>query len=129
MSLELHYTEVKDKDWHWKNFTPKELACKSTGLILIDEHALDCLQRFRDLVRGPVIVDSAYRSLAHNTKVGGAPRSKHMLGQAFDIRITPFLSRAKIKELAKKAGFLGFGDYNTFVHIDIGPSRTWDLRK
>ena len=127
MSKEIHYTEVKD--WRWPNFTPKEIACKGDGKIIVHERALDCLQKFRNIVGGPVILNSAYRSAEYNKRVGGAPASQHLLGKAFDIQITKELTRERIHTLAKQAGFTGFGDYNTFVHIDIGPSRTWDLRK
>lgn len=127
MSKEIHYTDVKN--WRWPNFTPKEISCKGDGTIIVNEKALDCLQKFRTLVGSPVIINSAYRSPAYNKKVGGAPGSQHMQGKAFDVQITKELSRQRIHFLAKQAGFTGFGDYNTFVHIDIGPSRTWDLRK
>lgn len=126
---EMHYTKVDVTKWRWKNFSPKEIACKGDGMILIDEHAMDCLQRFRDLVGGPVVLNSAYRSETYNKKVGGAPKSQHLLGRAFDVQITDRLHRDEIHKLAKSAGFSGFGDYNTFVHIDIGPARYWDLRK
>ena len=129
MSKEMHYTEIEAKDWRWPSFMPKEIACKGDGLIMVDEEALDKLQRFRDLVGGPVLLNSAYRSVAYNTRVGGAPKSQHLRGRAFDVRITPALPREKIHKLAKQAGFTGFGDYNTFVHIDVGPTRYWDLRK
>lgn len=127
MNKEIHYTEVKN--WRWPSFTPQEIACKGDGKILINEQALDCLQKFRDLVGGPVVLNSAYRSVQYNKQVGGAPNSQHMQGKAFDIKITSTLTRERIHSLAKKVGFTGFGDYNTFVHIDIGPARYWDLRR
>ena len=51
----------------------------------VHEEALDKLQAHRDRLGKPLIVRSAYRSLAHNRTVGGAPRSKHLDGTAFDI--------------------------------------------
>lgn len=124
-----HYSKVDMATWPLRHFTPQELACKGDGMVMVDARAAHALQSMRDFLRGPIIVNSAYRSPEYNKKVGGAPGSKHMLGQAFDIRITPFLSREKIHELAKRAGFTGFGDYDTFVHVDVGPARYWDLRK
>lgn len=126
-AIEIPYTEVKG--WRWPNFTPKEIACKGSGLIYIDPPSMDALQRFRDAVGVPVIINSAYRSESHNKAVGGAPNSFHRKGKAFDIRITSSLPRALIHEAAKKVGFMGFGDYDTFVHIDTGPPRYWDDRK
>jgi zinc D-Ala-D-Ala carboxypeptidase len=126
---EIHYTMLSPDDWRWKNFTPKEIACKGTGLILIDEDAMDKLQAFRNTVEIPFRPNSAYRSESHNKRVGGAPRSMHRQGRAFDIPITSRMTRELIHEKAKEVGFTGFGDYNTFVHIDTGRARYWDGRK
>ena len=49
------------------------------------EPALDKLQALRDRLGKPLIVRSAYRSPEHNRAVGGATRSKHLDGAAFDI--------------------------------------------
>lgn len=127
--LHKHYSEVPQSEWKWPNFRPQEIASKDNGELLIDEHAMDCLQRFREIVAVPVVINSAYRSEAHNKSVGGVPGSMHRKGRAFDVRIKSDLSREKIHTAAKIAGFTGFGDYNTFVHIDTGAARTWDNRK
>ena len=34
----------------WPNFTPKEIACKCCGEIVVDEASMDALQRLRDIV-------------------------------------------------------------------------------
>ena len=129
MGKEIHYTDVDEAEWHWENFTPEEIACKGTGLIIINEDAMDALQEFRELVGVPFSPNSGYRSASHNAFVGGAKRSMHRLGRAFDIPIKQGLDRETIHEAAEEAGFTGFGDYNTFVHIDTGSARYWDNRK
>ncbi|MDB6183170.1 DUF6127 family protein [Paracoccus fistulariae] len=53
----------------------------------LNEPALDKLQALRNRLGKPLIVRSAYRSPEHNRAVGGAMRSKHMDGAAFDIAI------------------------------------------
>lgn len=126
---EKHYTMVSPDDWRWKNFTPEEIACKGTGLILIDEDALDKLQAFRELTGIPFTPNSAYRSEVHNKNVGGAKNSYHRKGKAFDIPIIEGMTREVIKDNAKAVGFTGLGDYNTFVHVDTGRERYWDKRK
>lgn len=128
MTLYSHYSLVPADKWRWPNFTPAEIACKGSGEILINESALDCLQAFRKDVNVPVIINSAYRSDKHNKAVGGSPNSQHRKGAAFDIRITANLSREAIHAAARRAGFRGLGDYDSFVHIDIGPNRYWDNR-
>jgi uncharacterized protein YcbK (DUF882 family) len=123
----VHYSEITE--WPWKNFTPKEISCKGSGLILVDPYSMDCLQKMRIFIRKPLIINSAYRSPEHNKAIGGSPKSQHVLGKAFDIRITPDVSRETISRYARLSGFKGIGDYNTFVHVDTGPQRYWDLRK
>ena len=125
---EIHYTMLSPDDWRWANFTPKEIACKGTGLILIDEDAMDKLQAFREVLGMPFSPNSAYRSEVHNKAVGGAPRSMHRQGRAFDIPIGNGISRNEVHRIAKEVGFTGFGDYKTFVHIDTGRARCWDKR-
>ena len=38
------------------------------------------------LIVGPIIINSGFRSEAVNRKVGGVPKSQHLIGQAADIR-------------------------------------------
>lgn len=129
MAYYRHYNLVSAKNWFWPNFTPKEVACKGTGELVVNFEAMDALQEFRDILGVPVKINSAYRSAAHNKKIGGAQNSYHTKAMAFDIAITKELTRDRILDAARKSGFKGIGHYNNFVHIDIGPSRTWDFRK
>lgn len=124
-----HYSEIPDGVWRWPNFTPKEIACKGSGEILIDPHALDLLQLFREKLGVPFTPNSAYRSMEHNKRVGGSENSMHMHGRAFDVPIKKGMTAEKIKKAARMVGFTGIGHYNTFVHIDTGAPRYWDLRK
>jgi zinc D-Ala-D-Ala carboxypeptidase len=88
----------------------------------INEPALDKLQALRDRLGKPLIVRSAYRSPEHNRAVGGATRSKHMDGAAFDIAMANHDPEA-FEAAAREVGFLGFGFYprSGFMHVDLGP--------
>ena len=92
----------------------------------VNEEALDKLQALRDCLGKPLIVRSAYRSPAHNRAVGGAARSKHLDGTAFDIAMTNH-DPVAFEEAARPVGFKGFGFYprSGFMHIDLGPARQW----
>jgi zinc D-Ala-D-Ala carboxypeptidase len=116
-----HYSDVNPLHWTWPNFTPKEIACKGTGELLVDFVAMDCLQELRGIVGVPVTLNSAYRSVKHNKAIGGAPASWHLKGRAFDIQLTNRLTRDMIHKAAKRAGFLTVLDYDTFCHIDNRP--------
>ena len=117
---------VEEFKARWPNFSPQEIACKGTGSVLLDFDALDALQRLRTALGKPLLLTSAYRSLSHNQRVGGATNSQHLEGKAFDISVTNH-DPAKLIQTAKEAGFTGFGHYPSsgFLHVDTGPARSW----
>lgn len=124
-----HWRDVPTTRWRWKNFSPAEIACRGTGSVRIHEDALDKLQALRDRLGKPLIIRSAYRSPTHNRAVGGAPKSKHLDGTAFDIAMTNH-DPVAFEEAARAVGFLGLGFYprSGFIHIDLGPARIWGER-
>jgi zinc D-Ala-D-Ala carboxypeptidase len=121
-----HFSQVDLKSWLWKDFSPREIASKGEGEILVNPEALDKLQALRNKLGRPILLTSAYRSRAHNKRVGGAPSSKHMLAEAFDCRMEN-QNPAQFEAAARSVGFLGFGYYpkSGFMHIDLGPARSW----
>lgn len=121
-----HFRDIAARDWRWKNFTAAEIACRGTGQLKLHPVALDRLQMLRDRLGKPLILRSAYRSPEHNRAVGGAPRSKHMDGTAFDIAMANH-DPVEFEKAARAVGFLGFGYYprSGFMHVDLGPARVW----
>ena len=125
MALYQHWRDVPEDDWPWPNFIPSEIACRGTGELLVVPAAIDCLQRARDHSGRPFRISSGYRSRLHNAAVGGAPRSSHKLGIAFDISFRRH-DKDELIESCRAAGFTGFGlSYKTFLHVDTGRSRQW----
>ncbi|MGV4526252.1 YcbK family protein, partial [Ornithobacterium rhinotracheale] len=87
------------------------------------------LQELRNYLGKPIIVNSGYRSVAHNRKIGGKVNSQHLQGKAADIRVdgvTPERLASIIERLIyngkMKQG--GLGIYPTFVHYDIRGTKT-----
>lgn len=121
-----HFSKVDPKDWRWPSFSPREIACKGTGKLIVDDQALDKLQALRDRLGKPLILTSAYRSPEHNKRVGGAKNSRHMQGVAFDVRMENH-DPHEFEAAARAEGFTGFGYYQKsgFMHIDTGPARSW----
>lgn len=124
MKLYEHYSRVPDDLWPWKNFSPKEIASKGEGELVVNERALDALQRLREDLGKPLIINSAYRSKAHNKKVGGSSTSVHLSGGAFDISMQNHDPHV-FEQAARRAGFHRFGFYpkSNFIHIDIEAGR------
>jgi zinc D-Ala-D-Ala carboxypeptidase len=102
-----HYSNVKPSDWPWQSFSPREMACKGTGNLVIDTQAMDMLQRLRTNLGKPLVITSAYRSPEHNRNVGGAKRSKHMEGIAFDV-VMDNHDPAVFEAAARAVGFQRF---------------------
>ena len=119
-----NWRHVPAATWRWPNFSPQKLACRGTGSLRVDAEALDKLQALCNTIGKPMVINSAYRSAQHNRAVGGAPRSKHLEGRAFDVSMHNH-DRVEFEAAARAAGFTGFGFYPNFMHIDIGHPRSW----
>jgi uncharacterized protein YcbK (DUF882 family) len=121
-----------------KNFSLSEFACKDGTAVPPElgdnaKELAENLQVLRDYLDSPLHINSAYRTVSHNKKVGGAPKSQHLFCKAADVvssKYTPDQVYAAIMHLIKegkmKAG--GVGRYNSFTHYDIDRFREWDLR-
>lgn len=88
------------------------------------------LQKLRDFLGEPIHINSAYRTPAHNKKVGGKPKSMHLTASAADITVkskSPAQLAAIIERLITKGvlRFGGIGIYRGFIHLDVGPVRRW----
>lgn len=121
----------------------KELACKDyfhtpypndwredRGRVLAAE-----LERIRarcSALRGvdtPLLITSAYRTLAHNQACRGRPRSEHLEGRAADVQCPFGLSYADFRQAVLDAAqesdsrirYLQFYPDQGFVHLDIRP--------
>ena len=109
----------------WPNFKKSELACPHCGKLIIDEKAIDALQKLRTLMGAPLIINSAYRCKAHNASLENAAKgSKHVLGIAFDIAVGDH-DRQKLYWSAQIAGFNGFGFMIRALHVDTRKERAY----
>ena len=120
-----HFNDIPLDGWPFTYFKPHEVACKGTGKILIHNAAIGALDILRSRLGHSVRLSSAYRSPYHNSKIGGAPRSSHLEGHAFDIQLQG-RDKETIRKVAQDVGFRGFGmRYQTFIHVDMGRRRQW----
>lgn len=121
-----HWSEVDRGEWDTlaPNFSPKELASKGDGSLIMVKKALVGLQRMRDTYKAPLRINCGYRDPAHNKAVGGERNSQHLFGLAFDIHITNKEMGRKLEAIAIECGAGGIGRYSTFIHVDFRPRKT-----
>jgi len=105
------------------DFLLGELADASQGGgAIVQLHALMALQAVRDRV-GALIVNSGYRTPAHNAAVGGATWSRHIYGDAFDlVPLDATLDEAEglalVADACRNEGAAYVEIYATHVHCD-----------
>ena len=115
-----HFSELAAADWPFRFFAPVELASRGDGSLRVVLPAGAALDELRLRLRRPLRVLSAYRDPLHNARVGGAPRSRHKHGDAFDLALSG-LNHHELAEAAAELGFTGFGRYAHFLHLDARP--------
>jgi len=81
------------------------------------------LQVLRDEVKKPIKITSGYRDPSFNKKIGGATQSRHITGEAADLKIQGYTPKqvAAIIEKLISAGKMkqgGLGIYSTWIHYD-----------
>ena len=113
------------------HFSRHEFACRCRcGFDTVDTALLEALEAVRQHFGNPITITSGCRCTAHNTAVGGSPKSQHLLGRAADIVVRGVNPAQVVKYLERTfRGALGIGIYDTFVHVDsrLGAAR-WDYR-
>lgn len=124
-----HWSKFPMDEWRWPSFSPRELASKGDGKLMVNYDAMDKLQALRNLLGKPIILNSAYRSLGHNRSVGGVPGSQHTKATAFDCGMANH-DPAQFEAAAREVGFGAFGFYrkSNFIHIDTRQDREWGTR-
>ncbi len=112
-----------------ENFSLSEFDCKDgtelpTALLPNVLDLADNLQVLRDYLGVPISINSAYRTLEYNRKIGGSTKSQHLLAKAADIVVeskSPGEVANIIKYLISEGKMMqgGLKAYKTFTHYDI----------
>lgn len=100
-------------------FRVREFAHVGSKNIVLDPVALMALNNFRQALNRPVHITSGYRTVEHNTKVGGVPNSLHLIGAAFDMAVEYNKAAGWIVRL-REAGFTEILYYPDDGHIHAG---------
>jgi uncharacterized protein YcbK (DUF882 family) len=115
------------------HFHRSEFTCKcGCGFDTVDANLINVLDYIRQDLGHPVSVNSGCRCSTHNIKVGGSPKSQHLLGRAADIKC-PDVLWVTLKEVVDKYmdgwGGVGYYENQGFIHIDTrsgAPARWHD---
>lgn len=117
------------------HFSAWECECNcGCGFHQVTQKQLAAMEAFRALVKKPVLCNSVCRCVRHNHHVGGGKFSRHLSGQAADIRVNGMTPHQMylLALLVPAFDQGGIGIYDTFLHVDTGhgnnrPGR-WDYR-
>lgn len=109
------------------HFTLVEFACKDgSDEVLIHPALPGLLETIRAHFGAPVHINSAYRTPAHNRRVGGASDSRHVWGCAVDVTVRG-ATNPQVYSFARSLEPGGLGKYASFTHIDVdGWRRRWN---
>jgi hypothetical protein len=127
------YSKAMDGARHiTPHFEVREFSCHDgSDKILVDDNLTHVLESIRMHFVGSVVsINSAYRTINYNAKIGGAPHSQHLLGKAADIQVTVNGLQIKPEIVAAYAEHMcigGIGLYPSFTHVDVRPVRSrWE---
>lgn len=82
------------------------------------------ISAFRSVATNDMLRDQSGRANAGATQV--AKKSQHSEGKAMDVRLVDVaLTQLRDVALSLKGGGVGYYPDSDFVHVDVGPVRTW----
>lgn len=119
-----HHSEVSDQEWPWPNFTPKEMADRKSGELLIDPNFMNWLQTVREEYALPMHITSGYRTPEHQQLLpGGRISGAHVDAMAVDVKVYGWHAH-KLISVACDLGAFGIGVHqhgnyrNRYLHLD-----------
>lgn len=126
-----------------KYFTIKEFKCKCGNCEMPanmpPQKLIDLLENIREHFNKPLIINSGYRCPTHNKKIGGASKSRHIVGDAVDFIIKDVRTKDVMKYVISKYDKEPFGiaisvntssEYKGFIHLDVrGYRARWGYNK
>ena len=114
-----------------ENISNHELVCKcGCGKNDTPQEVIDVVQdvcdHFSEMLNRKVILDinSGNRCETYNKSIGGAPASRHIVGDAIDFVIRGVSPHKVWSVLSSKyPDKYGIGKYVNFTHIDVRPTK------
>lgn len=112
-----------------KYFSEEEFKSCSPSCSLQDmkQTTMSKLDTACEIAGIPFVLNSAFRSSAHDRSRGRSGTGAHTLGRAVDIRCNTDRNRFLILEALLKAGFHRIGVSKTFIHADDSQGHSQDI--
>jgi hypothetical protein len=123
----------------WPNFPPHEIACRGTGVLIVQAEFMDRLQALRNSLAEPMHVTSGCRSASYNASpsVRGKASSFHICDEdpgkrgqigclAVDVAAPDGAYRGDLFEAAWCLGWsVGWNAVKKFLHLDQRALVAW----
>lgn len=102
------------------NFLLDEFNCPCCGANAMKLQFLRKLDAARNLAGIPFKITSGFRCEKWNDKIDGEPDSRHLIGEAADIRARTSEARGRIIKACQEVGLVSFSISKKpgFVHVD-----------
>jgi len=120
----LEDSDGSTRHFAWSEFYSKDGSGFSGGKVsstTVKENVRRLMYKLEALRRkaggSAININSGFRSISHNSNVGGASNSQHLYGIAADLTVSG-KSVSWVRETAKTCGFSGIITYSTFNHLD-----------
>jgi hypothetical protein len=123
--------------FNWSEFTDRISGTFNGGKVSAasaKENARRCMYKLEalrlKLGNKPITVNSGFRSIKHNSDIGGASDSMHLYGTAADLDVAGVANKT-VYQKAETCGFSGLETYNTdHQHVDsradLGRAWWWE---
>ena len=122
-------------------FKESEFKCKCGKCSLPEgmpsDELIDALCEIREHYSAPITINSGYRCKEHNAKIGGAPKSRHTVGDAVDFTVKGVKTLDLYNYIIEKYDNKPWGiakriiqnPYAGFVHLDTrGKRARWTYK-
>jgi len=121
----------------WPNFPPDEIACRGSGVVIVQSDFMDALQSLRNVLAEPMHITSGCRSAAYNLKIGGKEHSFHICDEdpgergqegclAVDVAAPDGTYRGHLFEASWSMGWsIGWNAVKKFLHLDKRTTVGW----
>ena len=115
-----------------EHFKLREFKCNDNSrVVVLNDELVAVLENARQYFGKTIKINSGYRTVAYNSTLkNSSPQSQHTHGNAADIVVSD-VKPIDVYNYFNKTypDKYGIGIYNTFVHIDVRPTKSrWDYR-